>query len=36
MSRLALVDEGDQVVGKADYDQVHFNGLYIVLFQYLC
>jgi isopentenyl-diphosphate delta-isomerase len=27
MSRLALVDEGDQVVGEADYHQVHSNGL---------
>jgi isopentenyl-diphosphate Delta-isomerase len=27
MSRLAVVDEADHVVGEADYDQVHFNGL---------
>jgi isopentenyl-diphosphate Delta-isomerase len=27
MSRLALVDEGDHVIGEADYDEVHFSGL---------
>jgi isopentenyl-diphosphate delta-isomerase len=27
MSRLAVVDEADHVVGEADYDQVHFDGL---------